>query len=130
MTVGMHFVCRKRAGKPAIWYIYAWRGGPRIHKSEGVRPKVTAQIIDALGEARRRKFHKNVDGLAGLIVALKVSAEWAKLAPSTQANYRTWLDRINAEFGDAPLAAFNDRQMRGVILGHKLINRIPTVGEV
>jgi len=116
MPAGLHIVKKPRAGKPALWYIYAWRGGPRIHTSEGPRPKITAAITDAAADERRKLHKAPKDTIRGLIGNFKESAEWKKLAKSTKANWETWFNRVIAEFGDAPLDAFNDRRMRGEIL--------------
>lgn len=116
MSAGLHIVRYRRAGKPALWYIYAWRGGPRIHVSEGQRPRITAEIQDAAADARRERRKAPADVLSGLIAGFKNSAEWGKLAKSTRANWQTWFTRIEAEFGDAPLGALNDRGLRGDIL--------------
>lgn len=116
MPAGLHVVRKLRKGKPALWYVYAWRGGPCIHKGEGPRPKITAELTDAAAEERRSKHVPGADTLDTLITSLKASAEWAKLAGSTKANWMTWLHRISDKFGAAPLGAFNDRQMRGDVL--------------
>src|SRR5690348_1844927 len=113
MPAGLHIVKKTRAGKPALWYVYAWRGGPRIYSCEGQRPRITGEIIDAAGEARRELHSAPKDTLHELIDAFKESADWSKLAKSTRANWETWFPRIIEAFGDAPLEALNDRRMRG-----------------
>lgn len=117
MADGLHFV---RIGR--IWYVYAWRGGPRIMRAEGARPKRTAELMDRAAEARR-EHHRAVGGdtIAGLIMAYKSpeTAEWSRLSASTKATWTTWLDRIREKFGSAPLAVFNnpqDRRIRGDVL--------------
>lgn len=116
MSASLHIVRKPRAGKPALWYVYAWRGGPCIHKAEGNKPRITGEIIDAAAEARRDLRRAPKDTLAGLVDAFKASAEWSKLAGSTKANWQTWFTRMLKQFGSAPLAAFNDRRMRGEVL--------------
>jgi integrase len=116
MPAGLHVVRVVKAGKPAFWYIYAWRGGPCIHTARGSRPKITAEISDKAADLRRDRYKAPSDLLPALIAAFRQAAEWAKLAKSTKANWETWFKRIEAEFGKAPIAAFNDRRMRGEIL--------------
>lgn len=117
MPAGLHIVRKMRPGKSAIWYCYAWRGGPLIERIEGGRPKVTARLTDAAADARRNyRAREKGDTIAGLIDQFQQSAEWARLAASTKANWRTWLDRIVERFGNAPLAVFEDRKVRGDIL--------------
>lgn len=118
MPAGLHVVRKIRKGKPVLWYVYAWRGGPRIHKAEGARPKITAAITDEAATARQSLRRDDTGTLGGLISAYKSpdTAEWQRLAKSTKANWSMWLDRIRLEFGDSPIGAFNDRRMRGDIL--------------
>lgn len=118
MAAGLHIVRKLRPGKAALWYVYAWRGGPCIHRCEGGKPKLTAALTDAAAKARASK-HLTSDGtLASLIVAFRAptTAEWARLADSTRSSHIAWLDKIKEKFGAAPLEAFNDRRMRGDIL--------------
>lgn len=44
------------------------------------------------------------------------SNEFQRLAPRTKADYRLWVDRIRAKFGDAPLGAFERPAIRGVAM--------------
>lgn len=118
MPAGLHIVRKLRKGKPVLWYVYAWRGGPCISKSEGARPKITAALTDAAAEKRRNDQRAADDTLAGLIAAYRspTTAEWNRLAASTKATWNTWLGRIHDRFGDTPLEALTDRRMRGDIL--------------
>jgi integrase len=118
MPAGLHIVRKRRPGKSMLWYVYAWRGGPLIQRSEGGRPKVTAALTDLAAEARKVDRQPRGDTIAKLIGDYRAptTPEWAKLAASTRANYATWLERIREEFGDAPVSAFDDRKMRGDIL--------------
>ena len=53
MTLGLHIVkSRARGDKPVIWYVYAWRGGPCVHRSTGVRPNITRKMIERAAELR------------------------------------------------------------------------------
>lgn len=117
MATGLHIVQKRRAGKPTLFYVYAWRGGPQIHACEGVKPKVTAALTDLAAEARRRlKAPAEDSSLTTQITLFKASPEFNKTAASTQANYRTWLDRIADEFGDTTLRMWQSREMRGDVL--------------
>jgi integrase len=118
VSAGLHIVSKRKAGKPLRWYVYAWRGGPLIHKAEGVRPKITAAISDAAAEARKagRAEQGRAATIATLIEGFRGSPEFAKLARSTRTSHATWLARIAEAFGDAPLAAFEDRRIRADVL--------------
>ncbi|MDP2295995.1 MAG: integrase [Pseudolabrys sp.] len=48
-----------------------------------------------------------------LIVEFKGSAEFQKLAPSSIRSYISYIKLIEDEFGDLPLAALDDRRIRG-----------------
>lgn len=117
MPAGLHIVKKTRTGKPVRWYIYAWRGGPCIFsKVGGAKPEITAEISDKASDARNSRRSLPSDILTSLINGFQASAEWGRLAKSTKANWLTWFKRIETEFGQAPLDAFNDRRMRGEIL--------------
>jgi integrase len=64
----------------------------------------------------RNQFCPVDDTLDGLIDAYRASPNFTDLRDSTKKDYRLWLTRISQRFGKAPLAAFEDRQMRGDIL--------------
>lgn len=115
---GPHIVAVRKLGKPVRWYVYAWRGGPVVHKSVGtVRPKLTAGIIRKISEVQaERKEQGDDDTIGALIKAYRASPEWNKLSESTKPTWRTWLDRIDTQFGKAPLKAAEDRRFRGDIL--------------
>lgn len=117
MGTGLHIVTKKRKGKLAKHYVYAWRGGPVIMTCEGTKPKVTAQLTDLAAEERRaRKLPAEDISLQAQIALFKGSPEFCKNAASTQANYMTWLDRILDEFGDTSLRMWRSREMRGDVL--------------
>lgn len=119
MPAGLHIVSKRKAGRALRWYVYAWRGGPLIHKAEGMRPKITAALTDAAAEARkasRETQARNSANMAGLITAFRNSPEFQKLAQSTRTSHNTWLGRIEEEFGDAPIAVFEDRKVRADVL--------------
>ncbi len=118
MTAGLHIVSKRKAGKPLRWYVYAWRGGPLIHKAEGPRPRITAAITDAAAEARAvgRTDGPQAPTIMSLIKSFCAAPEFTKLAKSTQTSHNTWLKRIEDRFGDAPLSVFEDRRVRADIM--------------
>lgn len=116
MPVGLHIVTKLRRGKPAIYYVYAWRGGPLIHRAEGKKPKVTTDLTDKAAEERRKHNQAPADTIIGLIASFRASAEWGRLSKSQQTTYTTWLGRISDKFGETPLAVFSDRRVRADVL--------------
>lgn len=117
MPAGLHIVRHLRPGKPALWYVYAWRGGPCIARVEGARPRVTADLTDAAARERaKRAMGGSGDTIAALVTSYKGSPEWTKLAASTRSGWMTWLERIREEFGTATIRMFGEREMRGEVL--------------
>lgn len=117
MSVGLHIVSWKRPGKDTIWYVYAWRGGPKIHTAEGKKPRVTAELTDLAAEARKKQgITASEAKLSAHITLFKASPEFKKNAASTQTSYNTWLARIDAEFGSTSVRMWQSREMRGDVL--------------
>lgn len=117
MSTGLHFVKKRLADGTLRWNVYAWRGGPSIAKVDGKKPTATKELTDLAAEERRKlKAPADDSSLKTQITLFKASPEFTKLAASTQANYRTWLDRIDGEFGDTTLRMWHSREMRGDVL--------------
>lgn len=112
---GLHVVPKPRKSGTR-WYVYAWRGGPQIHHQDDSRPVITPDLLDKAMAARREANGFSPDTLAAVIVDYKASPEFTRLEPSTQRDYRLWLDRMDDKFGDARLGAFEDRRMRGSVI--------------
>lgn len=119
MAAGLHIVTKKRAKKPVIHYVYAWRGGPVILRKEGgAKPQITAELTDLAAAKRREAPMSKSDTIEGLIALYTAStcAEWKGLSASTRSDYGTWHRRIIEEFGDATLKMFSDRRVRADVL--------------
>lgn len=112
---GLH-VISKRLTTGIRWYVYAWRGGPCVHSCDGAKPTISKAMLDDAAEARKEARAAPENTLARLIADYKASPQYIGRAESTLRDYRRSLDRIAERFGDAPLAVFEDRQMRGDIL--------------
>lgn len=97
---GAHTVISK--GKT---YHYAWRGGPRLPGEPGSPEFITAY---ATAIAARKKPENHGKTVKALIVAFKASPELEKLGDHTKRAYRSYIDQIEARFGDMPLAAVDD----------------------
>lgn len=116
MPAGLHIVTKRKLGKPLVHYVYAWRGGPCIHRCEGPKPKITAALTDAAAEARQANRVSDDGTIAALIDSFQASPEWKRLAKSTRSDWGRWLDRIATEFGKCSLRMFGSRTMRGEVL--------------
>jgi len=119
---GAHRNVRKRPGKVVIYW-QAWRGGPAIGRFEGTTlaeaeraEKAGAHnAVEAYSAARRTSIPKDL--VAGLVVAYKSAPDgFLKLAPSTQAQWASWLDIIRERFGTLPVAALKAKGMRREII--------------
>ena len=60
-----------------------------------------------------------------LIAEFKVSAEFRRLSPSSLRSYAAYIKLVENEFGDLPLAALNDRRIRGEFKAWRDRLRIP-----
>lgn len=115
---GLHFVRKAKPGRPIVWYVYAWRGGPQIARRECVRkPKLTpAELrragaeIDAIGKPDPRH-------LVSLIREWQASPEWRALAPGTRKTWSSPLNVIEDRWGDKPLNVWNDARMVTKVIG-------------
>lgn len=113
---GLHFVRYRTASGKVRWYVYAWRGGPKIMEAYGLnKPSLTPDALSALVEAHESRTEPRRDNFDSLAVAYMSSPEYQKLSDYTRRDYRIWIDRSRLEFGRASLRLFSDLRMRGSI---------------
>lgn len=122
---GIHRVKKRLASGETVEHHYAWRGGPKFWTSSADIPKEGPAYWNLYNQAisEARPSH----GLFREILrAYLESPEFRRLGIRTQADIRKSIDRspfdkegkprrdmgIDAMFGDAPIAAFNDRKIR------------------
>ena len=115
-ATGIHIIHKRRNDRPDRWYVYARRGGPCIEAADGPRPHFTAELADKLAAARRTHQRTTHGAFSRIIEDFRASPDYSGLAAPTRRDIGLWLDRIGQEFGNAPLAAFEDRKMCGAIL--------------
>jgi hypothetical protein len=112
-TVGSHFV--RSSGKR--WYVYAWRGGPRIATVDSSTKPVLSREQELLVEKARRAAAEAGDGtLGGMIRDWRRSPEWAALAPSTRDTWTVPLTRVEDKWGRLPVELWNDPRMVGKVV--------------
>jgi integrase len=117
ILTGLHVVKKRLASGIVRWNVYAWRGGPCIHRQDGARPVITADILaQALAAREQASGGAPSDTFKAIIIAYRASPEFERLADSTRRDYNRILDRIDDQFGAAPIAAFEDRRMRREII--------------
>ena len=116
--MAVQFIPITRRGKPKTWYVYAYKGGPQIMKHVGPRrPTLNAAASRKLADAlSAREAPPPSDKFRALVRAWRASPEWDQLAASTRKNWRGHLDLIEARWGDAPKAVWNDPRMKAKVV--------------
>lgn len=123
LKVGVHLV-RKKLRTGFAWYVYAWRGGPQVFKSEGpTKPKLSPEIMRAIVAAHEQRTARDETTLRSLIRAWRShdpnrpsSPEWDRLAENTKKTWSSALDRIEDRWGNVPLSIFNDPRMKAKVV--------------
>lgn len=105
---GLHTVKRRLASGVVNVHYYAWRGGPRIDAEPG-----TPVFLDAYTQAHRDRVKPARGLLCGIVAEFRASSEFTSKSPATQRAYSAYLKLIEAEFGDMPLAALSEPEVRG-----------------
>lgn len=123
MTGGPHIVPKQlREGR--AWYVYAWRGGPNVHRFIGTKqPKLTPEVMGKIAAAwDARKEQSDDQTLQSLIWKWRSrdpsrpsSPEWTALATSTKRTWGSALDMIETKWGEVPLSVFNDPRMKAKV---------------
>lgn len=118
---GVHNVEIKRPGKPSLWYVYAYRGGPQIHRHEGwVRPKLSNAVLRRLIAAvdARAETVTNQAATLGTLIALwrPNSPEWRGLSLNTRKTWNSALNVIEGRWGETALGAWNDPRMTAKVV--------------
>jgi integrase len=105
---GIHRVKMRLATGETRLYFYAWRGGPRINADPG-----TPNFVRLYHEAHASLRRPRAGTLMSLIAEFKASAEFRTLSAASIRSYTSYIKLIENEFGDLPLAALEDRRIRG-----------------
>lgn len=116
IQTGLHLVKKRLASGIVRWNVYAWRGGPCIYRQDGAKPIITTTILSQAMAARQEAISSPADTFAAIVSAYRASPEFERLADSTQRDYNRILDRIDHQFGAAPIDLFEDRRMRREII--------------
>lgn len=106
---GIHIVRVKLADGKRAEYHYAWKGkgSPRLQGRPG-SPEYHASY-NAAHEARKQP---KTGTLKEVIAAFKGSRDFANLGADTKRAYSTYLDMIEAKWGNTKLGAIQDVRMR------------------
>lgn len=113
MAAGIHVVSKRLASGTKAHYVYAWRGGPLIYRTQGERkPALTRSIHDAAADARRSRAEPDTYLFRHLADSWLSSGEYARLSKASKTTFQTWIPRIVDKFGDVPLSVFDDQKMK------------------
>lgn len=114
----IHKVVKKTSKGRVIEYHYAFRGGPRFWDSTKTFQPSSPDYILAYARAMQANQVVNVTVFESVINSFLQSKEFNQLRYSTKKGYRSSIEGnglIRDSFKNTPLAAFEDRKMRGVI---------------
>ena len=105
---GIHRVTWRLASGEIATYYYAWRGGPRLIGEPG-SPEFMRSYNEAVASRKRPVQGK----LFTLIAEFRASSEYSSLSDATKRAYTAYLRLIEKEFGDMPIEALSDPEVRG-----------------
>ncbi|NBJ13297.1 tyrosine-type recombinase/integrase [Microvirga arsenatis] len=108
MLKGIHRVPRRLADGTKTIYYYAWRGGPRLRGEPG-----SSEFLASYQEAHKGRTIAADGTLHQLVTEFRGSSEYKSLSDSSKRAYQTYLNLIDAEFGDLPLEALTAPEIRG-----------------
>lgn len=129
---GVHIVTSRKAGKPVRYYIYAWRGGPRIRTVEGgEKPTITKDDVKAIAAALEAAKPVPKDTIGGLAVSYRSSPEWKGLEASTRDTWGRALDKIETKWGEVPLRLWcNPRMVTQVVKWRDAMAETPRAADI
>ncbi|WP_406851461.1 tyrosine-type recombinase/integrase [Brevundimonas sp. BH3] len=91
-------------------YVYAWRGGPRLHAPMG-----TPEFFKELAEVTAAHTAPDNRKMLGLVADYQGSDDWKQLADKTRKNWTPFVTSIKEKFGSTSIAAFDRPLIRVVI---------------
>lgn len=104
---GINTVRKRLSDGSTATYYYHRATGRRLSGEPG-----SASFLSDFSDAEKTLMDRHSKSVNGLIRDYSLSPEFGKLAASTQKEYRRMLTKIEAKFGDMPVAALNDARVR------------------
>lgn len=100
------------------FYIYAYKGGPRVHVHEGPRkPKrLPPDVLRAIADAEEARLSEPKHLFRHVIREWQRSGDWERLEPSTRRTWQPHLDLIEARWGEFPYTIWNDSRMAAKVV--------------
>jgi integrase len=108
---GLNSVTKTLADGTRRTYWYAWKGGPPLIGEPG-----TPEFVHSYNAAIATKVALPQGKLLSVLQSYQASGEFNGLTARTRFDYIAKLKRIEADFGDFPLAALTDRRTRGIFM--------------
>ncbi len=108
---GINRVRKTLADGSAVYYYYAWKGGPRLPGQPG-----DPEFVAAYNKAVERKVQPKDGTLQSVLNGFQASSDWDDLAPRTQSDYVKLIKIIEEKFGSFPLSGLADRRSRAVFM--------------
>lgn len=120
--MSVQFIASRRPGKPVVWYVYAFRGGPMILKHTGPRkprlgPAEHAAVAAALADQSAippgsvRSILRAWCPIDPARDATEAAPEWRSLSVNTRRVWRPHVDVIEDRWGKFPIGIFDDARM-------------------
>lgn len=99
-------------------YVYAYKGGPRIHVHEGTRkPKrLPPEALRALADAEAARLAEPTHLFRHVIREWQRSDDWKRLGDGTKKTWRRHVDLIEAKWGEFPYTIWNDSRMAAKVV--------------
>lgn len=100
------------------WYVYAYKGGPRIHVHEGPRkPKrLPPDALRRLAEAEEARNAEPDHIFRHVIREWQRSADWQRFEPSTRRVWQSHVNLIEERWGEFPYGIWNDPRMASKVV--------------
>ena len=100
------------------YYIYAYKGGPRVHIHEGPRkPKrLPPAVLRAIADAEEQQLAEPQHLFRHVIREWQRSEDWNRLEPSTRKTWQPHIDLIEARWGNFPYTVWNDTRMASKVV--------------
>lgn len=107
-----------RDRKRQRFYVYAYKGGPRIHVHEGPRKPKTlpADALRRLAEAMEARSAEPDHIFRHVIREWQRSADWEGLEASTRKVWQGHITLIEARWGEFPFTVWNDARMAAKVV--------------
>jgi integrase len=107
-----------RDRKGLRWYVYAFKGGPRIHVHEGARKprRLPPEALRRLAEAEETRTAEPDHLFRHVIREWQRSEDWMGLEPSTRRTWQGHVNLIETRWGEFPFTVWNDPRMAAKVV--------------